>query len=262
MGDENDKPKGLLVSGQEGLELILQALLVFWGFTMGPPVAALLAILAPFVSLVGSRILERHADALKGYVRSFGGSRRKARDHSRRHRSDPSHRDTLYWLFRMMQDAVDPSVVETLGHLAGTYASKNRRPDDFFRGMGRLLCDLEPGEIHDLRAMLTKTRDRLSTFDGSLLRLSLDEDPEEREGDHQVNLYLDGAEVPLLRLPTAVRLFALMRREGIADGLPRARGMRSDQGDHVMRLPVRKLHAMLEVIDPPARGEGLLQGAS
>jgi len=53
-----------------------------------------------------------------------------------------------------MTDAADPEVVPTLGLLAGQYTFRQKKADHYFRTLGRLLCDLEEGDLVDLKTLL------------------------------------------------------------------------------------------------------------
>ncbi len=50
---------------------------------------------------------------------------------------------------RRLMEGVDPAVVPALGRLAGMYVAGKRKPDDFFRGATRMLCDLTADELAD-----------------------------------------------------------------------------------------------------------------
>jgi hypothetical protein len=244
------KPEGLLASGQEITDYVVQAFLLMWAVTLSPPMGALLAIVTPFYSLVLSRILERHADAFKGYVRRFGGSKEKAREHNRRNRNTPNHREAIYWLFRMMQDAVDPSVVETLGYLTAVYSEANRRPDAQFRAIGRLLCELEPGEIHDLRVMLRYVEQSKGT-DGRELNLLAETD---QDGQERISIVPAPNEKMTVGqpVPSAARLLSLLKREGLGGtpGTPMTYGI-SEIGSTDKRVTISadQVTKLLEIID-------------
>ena len=53
-----------------------------------------------------------------------------------------------------MMDAADPSVIDTIGYLAGQYSIANKKPDSHFRRLGRLLSELEAGKLEDLKQLL------------------------------------------------------------------------------------------------------------
>jgi hypothetical protein len=110
--------------------------------------------------------------------------------------------DIMMRSFRQMMDAVDDEVVPVLGYMAGLYGFERKKPDVFFRGLGRLLCDLEAGELEQL---------------GRIVKLA------STEPLRDATLQIGGTGVQLiaknslreLRLPAAERLFGSLKREGL-----------------------------------------------
>jgi hypothetical protein len=124
--------------------------------------------------------------------------------------------------FRMMMDAVSVEVVEPLGYLAGSYCQGQRKPDAFFRGLGRMLCDLEDGELTGLRdilrGMLTVQRDlKVAGDEASLLFGRTDE-----ATDTNVRMYVPDHKDPISLQGTGNgrRIFALLKRELFAGSRP------------------------------------------
>ncbi len=62
---------------------------------------------------------------------------------------------------RGMMGAVDDAVVPYLGYLAGRYMLRHRRPDVFFRGMVRTLCDVDADGLRLFRAVMRAVSDDL-----------------------------------------------------------------------------------------------------
>lgn len=131
------------------------------------------------------------------------GAGAKAKDASESETFGETLDDLMMRAFRQMMDAVDDAVVPVLGYMAGRYTFERRRPDAFFRGLGRVLCDLEHGELEQLRRIVA-----LAAY-----------------GSHsEVALRVDRGAVKLmardsrkeLRLAAASRIFSLMKREGLA----------------------------------------------
>jgi hypothetical protein len=161
--------------------------------------------------------------------------------------SNDSHEyhDTILRSFRQMMDAADESVVETLGYLAGVYAIGNKKPDAFFRGLGRLLCDLEDGELEQLKVMLR------------LALAALRETPE-------ISLALDRNGQLVARalgkllyepkvVPDSQRLFMLLKREGLGGNLPIDGAVAGAQGhrpDREVALDAITVSHVMEVLDP------------
>lgn len=56
---------------------------------------------------------------------------------------------------RRLMEGVDPAVVPALGRLAGMYVAEERKPDDFFRGATRMLCDFTAEELDDARRIFS-----------------------------------------------------------------------------------------------------------
>jgi len=107
----------------------------------------------------------------------------------------------------LMMEAVDEDVVPVLGYVAGRYAFERKRPDGFFRGLGRLLCELEPRELEQLVRLLKLTI--LACRERPQVNLTVDQ-------NGQLNAYAGGKVVrEEKQMPAARRLFMLLKREGL-----------------------------------------------
>jgi hypothetical protein len=107
-------------------------------FTMTPEQAVMVAVMSPIMGTAIGRgvhglIADRFPRFSDGYCKAFGGDPEKVRQHAEEHRSDDAYHATMYRAFRMMLDAVDPTVAEVLGYLAGQYTYANKEPDHYFR---------------------------------------------------------------------------------------------------------------------------------
>lgn len=70
------------------------------------------------------------------------------------HSDEPFVRETILESVRRMLESVSDEAVEVLGSITADYIGSNRAPDPFFRGVARLVADLESSEISDLRELL------------------------------------------------------------------------------------------------------------
>jgi hypothetical protein len=103
-----------------------------------------------------------------------------------------------------MMDAADESVVAILGYMAGRYTFEGKKTDAFFRGLGRLLCDLELGELEDLRTLASL----VCTFDWEFVDVEMDSNEKYWAPTGQ----FEGRAVDEPS-PHGYRIFALLKRE-------------------------------------------------
>ncbi|HTA93123.1 MAG TPA: hypothetical protein VK745_26275 [Polyangiaceae bacterium] len=169
----------------------------------------------------------------------------KAAQMAEERKDDHTYHDTVLRSFRQMMEAVDESVVPTLGYMAGQYARANKRPDAIFRGLGRLLCDLEEGELEQLKSMLR------------LAATAFREQPE-------IGLILDrkGQLVASAReevfyerkvIPDAQRLFMLMKRDGLGGNIRTdgaVAGAQARMPDRELSLDAITASRVREIVDP------------
>jgi hypothetical protein len=142
-------------------------------------------------------------------------------------------------------------VVEVLGYLAGRYALARRKPDPFFRGLGRLLCDLEVGELRDLRTLVAGILHHRNKVSGPIASVSVDQAIFEANRVEQVVRVASHTEQLWIRnIPSAIRLFGLLRREGLAQDQGPAHGIRREMGDNAIRIPVASVEDIHRTIEP------------
>jgi len=233
----------------------------------------MLAVTLPLMGLAvakgASRLFAPRTVLLaKGYASAFDDDPAKVAEHAKEHETDPEYHETMFRTFRMMMDAAEPEVVETLGYMAGVYRGAGRYPDKVFRGMGRLLCDLERGELASLVAMLrgidsvnevnqapsicvvigdelSHEEVHASTPSSKSSTLHYKDivrvvDSDDREGDVGIH-------------PLARRFFMLLKREGLA-GTPAPRGQWNDDhkpsGDKTLEVPREIFKTFLHIVDP------------
>jgi len=163
------------LKGREAFERIFGALFTaggevakaFPGVEHDLPLRGGLAVVLPVMGFAVGRGLHRafigrRKTFAKGYVNAFEGDPDKAAAHGEQHRDDDNYNERMYRAFRAMLDAADPSVVETLGYLAGQYSFADKPVDADFRNLGRLLCDLEGGELQQFKTLLRAVHLHLS----------------------------------------------------------------------------------------------------
>ena len=135
---------------------------------------------------------------------------------------EPAVHETVAQSVRTMLEAVDEAVVPILGSLAAEYLGDGRKPDWFFRGLARVLCDLDEDELTGLRGLVAalseepaeperlmslKIIGRRGRLDVGLLRTPGNPDPEK-------------AYAWLGAVPHAMRIFYLLKINGLARDVP------------------------------------------
>ncbi|MEI9950815.1 MAG: hypothetical protein WDO74_18000 [Pseudomonadota bacterium] len=114
--------------------------------------------------------------------------------------------DIMMRSFRSMMDAVDDEVIPVLGYMAAHYTFQGRKADVFFRGMGRLLCEFEPGEFAEFTNIMKVACSNATARQ----MISAEVDQNGRlwvmEQNSSGHLFLNDVKY-------ALRLFALMKRE-------------------------------------------------
>jgi hypothetical protein len=71
--------------------------------------------------------------------------------------------ETVEESIKGLLNAVDPSVVPAIGTLAAFYLERKKRPDDFFRGMVRMLSEFSEQEYISFVALMRKVRGHRTT---------------------------------------------------------------------------------------------------
>ncbi|HWZ91858.1 MAG TPA: hypothetical protein VNW92_23505 [Polyangiaceae bacterium] len=148
--------------------------------------------------------------------------------------------------FRMMMDAVDEAVVPVLGYMAGRYTFEQKRPDVFFRSLGRLLCDLEAGEIGSLRLIVNHVCKQSNQRE--IVSLEID-----NAGRVWAWLGTSSGLAPDTTVPGAARIFALLKREHLAT-TPQPAGLRygtvDQAADVTMRMRPDIATSLLQILEP------------
>jgi hypothetical protein len=225
------------------------------GFGTTPEAQALLAVALPAFGLALGRHLyhayvERVPRLTRGFGKAFDQDPVRVADHAKTHESDADYHETMYRAFRTMLDAVDPEVVETVGYLAGKYTADGRKPDAFFRSLGQLLCELEPGQLPQLKSILgyvLSAQEKLEHVGGVDLVVEYQDDLTTR-----VDIVLGHSrflEVGIV--PSATRLVHLLKRFGLAGaatpGIPE---LAERLDDDTAGILFEQASQMMHVLDP------------
>ena len=250
----------------EGAKIVVPAVAASAGWQ------AMLAVTLPLMGLAVAKgayrlFAPRTALLAKGYTKAFSDDPTRVAEHAERHKDNADYHETMFRAFRAMVDAAEPEVVETLGYMAGVYIIGGKKPDRLFRGMGRLLCDCEQGELERFRSLLRKVHavQRPGTtwatvqFEPRKLEQASDDDP--LDPDLWRTLTTTGAtgNVELGHHPEAERLFLLLKRDGLA-GTPSALGADDHawdggpDGDNTLEVSMVNLTAILALPDPQPGG--------
>jgi len=155
--------------------------------------------------------------------------------------------DSMMRSFRQMMDAVDDSVVPVLGYMAGLYRLEGKKANYFFRAFGRLLCELEPGELDDL----------VKIVDIAQKQSNHREDPN-LELDEKGRVWAavpNSSALAVDAVPHAGRLFAVLKREQLArnvtPGVPRY-GTVSPAAEATMSMYHVVIHEMARMLLLPS----------
>jgi hypothetical protein len=248
-----------------------------------PELQALLSVALPiFGFAIGRRLHHAYAARLprftRGYAGAFGGDQAKVKQHAEICENDATYHETMYRAFRAMLDAADPEVVEALGYLAGTYTLTGKKPDAFFRGLGRALCDLEASEFCDLKALLValQNANRSLEIPETWLDVVIDtrelEESERvvsRQGpitqtivDLEVDVRIVLSSDTFLGVgnhPAAQRLFILLKREGLAENHSFSESPKRERqfptGDLAMFISDDTVRDILAIVAPNCTSE-------
>jgi hypothetical protein len=245
------------VAANPELQSLVAVTLPGFGFAMGRQMARLYSYRLPKFAT--------------GYAKAFGNDEAKVKENAKRNESNASYHESILFQFRKMMDATDPDVIEPLGYMTGVYAFSGRKPDRLLRGLGRLFCDLEEGELVQLRALLRGIdavhevekadsivviigtqeayRDVVETASGSSGTIHFEEivrviDSDDREGD-------------VGKHPLAERFFMMLKREGLArtpEPNDKWDPENSPTGDRAMEISRPLFESMLALADPQLFG--------
>lgn len=169
--------------------------------------------MAPVLGLAAStalnRALKRRSEVFTaGVLAGMGGDPDEATKRVNERADDEDTQEMLLEAFRRMMSAASVDVAPTIGYLTGQYLAANRKADFHFRSLGRLLSDLEPGDLGQLKRMLRLVRNaQHGVFDIEVNWHELDD-------SRQPTIEVDNEEIG--NVESGERLLRLLRREGFA----------------------------------------------
>ena len=219
------------------------------------PVLGAMALAGPLLGLGFSRFMHRAATRrfpkfATGFLSAFDPDPVKAEEKAKEATNHPPSEDLdelMMRSFRLMLDAVDPNVVPILGYMAGRYTFEGRKADTLFRGLGRVLCEVEPDELEALKLIIRSACLQLQHVE--MITLNIDR-------DFAVWSSIAGAESRSVsgRIPAAARVFALLKRETLAtnatsDG-PRYDGIGQEPLEVSMLIGPQVASAIRDIIEP------------
>ncbi|HET7539874.1 MAG TPA: hypothetical protein VFK05_08375 [Polyangiaceae bacterium] len=266
-----DKP---LPSLPETLELATGAALTSAGLVMASHLTpgtkdhalAFLAIYGTMMNTVLGRALrftftERIEPFMRGFTWRYGAdpveAHAKFEATAKANENNPTFNDAVYRSFRQMMDAADDSVMPALGSMGGLYSSQGKKADAFFRGFGRVLCDLEAGELQQLTKLL-KEIDALNEQDQDFW-LDVAIDWQEVDDKDEPFLWIVQTASSGHRAPGfewMPRFFTLLKRESLArNKSSRYESKRNfESGDLAMYIEAAVIKQMLEILAPMSSG--------
>lgn len=126
-----------------------------------PAMAAFLAAVAPAAALfygwTEDLARKRWAALLAAYFADVGPlSAEEMEEQLRVDGENPCLQEVLIETVRSVGEALDGAVVPALARLARRYKASGNRPDAFFRGMRRVLSDLDAEEFEALKLLVDK----------------------------------------------------------------------------------------------------------
>lgn len=125
--------------------------------------------------------------------------------------NDPRVADEVMRSIRAAVDATDPAVIPALARLEKRRVMGSQAPGPFFRGMARMLCDIDETELGVLRTILLAF---VRTSCPAEFSVHVNAFAPRRKG-----LWLiegDGAEDPIELRSTPLRIFRLLKRHDLA----------------------------------------------
>jgi hypothetical protein len=159
-------------------------------------------------------------------------------------RDEPFFVDAIVEAFKKLDDSLDPAVLPSMAALVATY--RGQAVDAFFRGAGRLLADLVPGELASLHMMLAAVvrqrfpHGRLSVFTDGTGELSIQKSV--GDGEPEGRFVAVGSETEKLgcNLSHAERVLYLLNAHGLGVG-------DATNGISLDEATVRRLQAIIRL---------------
>ncbi|HET7539873.1 MAG TPA: hypothetical protein VFK05_08370 [Polyangiaceae bacterium] len=218
------------------------------------PLVGAVALAGPTVALLFGRGMHRFAERrlpkfATSFLRAFDATPEEAARKVNAAADQPNFTesldDVMMRSFRQMMDAVDDEVVSVLGYMAGVYTFERKKPDALFRGLGRVLCDLESRELDQLVRIIRLAR--LAQREDPEIGLTLDDNGQVVAQAGNTRLY-----EPKM-LPNFARVFRLLKQEGLAENIPgdgASAGAMPRKPDHEIQLDSILTSKISEIIDP------------
>lgn len=200
-----------------------------------------IAALFPTLGEIALKAFVRRAENFWGGVKSCtGGDEDAARERLNAGSSSPAAQDAVLETLRRVQDALDPEVVFALGRLLWPYATGERRPNRFFRSMGKLLTDIDAHELSLLTRLL-----RAIVKSGPLHSVRLQNWVTESVDPIRQGIGFVGTRTVLVEDVSGDQLFPILKRHGFAQGIG---GFGMDP-EATAEIYIMTAESILEVID-------------
>lgn len=130
---------------------------------------------------------------------------------------DPTAAKVIVESLRDLLNVVDEAVIPALGQLTWAYVSHDRAIDGFFRGLARLLCDLDADVLRELQELALFIEGSGAGIDVSL-RYAPFHDVDAVYDDHGASDEADGeSSERMIELPSVRRLFHLLKAHGLSE---------------------------------------------
>ena len=231
------------------------------GISSSPEAQGALAVVGPALGFALVRgcydaFASRRASFVEGYVKAFDTDPNGAKEHAESQRENPDYHETMYRSFRLMMDAADPSVIDAIGYLAGQYSIANKKPDSHFRRLGRLLSELEAGQLEDLKQLLNGVVTAIYEFRSKDYKdlSSCSEDfyvtwSDEKQ-HHLVDMHTGSSRYMTVveAMPAAEWLVWVLKREGFGEILPENRHVITHSQS--MSMTYENAQKILSTVDP------------
>ena len=209
-----------IITEKDAYEQLGNGLLALAGVMTTPgasPLAGAVALAGPTAGLVFGRAMHRFAEKrlpkfATAFLSAFDPVPEEAAKKVNAAADKPAFTqsldDVMMRSFRQMMDAAADDVIPILGYMAGLYTFEQKEPDALFRGLGRVLCDLDVGGLEDLRTLVKL----VCTFPDDWYSIAV----EIRDGQKYwapLSEFSGRVPEPELESPNGYRIFALLKRE-------------------------------------------------
>jgi hypothetical protein len=218
-----------------------------------------LAVASPHMVAIVHESFERMRDRRTrllgvGFTAS-AGTAEEARARLEAAQDAPGFEAVMVDTYRRLTEALDDAVIPALGILAGEYEFGGKSPDAFFRGLGRMLCDLDAEHFHAFRAFVRAVAEveQVRANPSATWLTAVPSAPRDGSPIECIAVLRAGARwQTLVRIdrPVAERLFHLMEAHGL--GLRENIGFEAEGSEHSVILEPGYAPRIVRVIDPGA----------